>query len=57
MDEKIYFVDYEPEKCCKECNEIIHNHFDCPECKTIGAGTNITGPLNEYMEDVHKSTG
>jgi transcription elongation factor Elf1 len=21
-----------PEICCEQCNEIIHNHFDCPNC-------------------------
>lgn len=29
-----------PEICCEECNEVIHNHFDCPQCKTDYAGTN-----------------
>ena len=22
-----------PETCCDYCNEIIHNHMDCPICK------------------------
>ena len=27
------------EICCEECNEIIHNHFDCPACNQQYAGT------------------
>lgn len=27
------------EICCEVCNEIIHNHIDCPICKTNYAGT------------------
>lgn len=29
------------ELCCDECNDVIHNHFDCPACDTIFAGTNM----------------
>jgi len=29
------------ELCCEECNEIIHNHLDCPVCgKTNSASEN-----------------
>jgi hypothetical protein len=28
-----------PEYCCEICNDIIHNHFNCPACKTQYAGT------------------
>jgi hypothetical protein len=27
------------EICCKDCNEIIHNHIDCPVCKEQYVGT------------------
>ncbi len=27
------------EICCELCNEIIHNHIDCPVCKTDYAET------------------
>jgi len=27
------------EVCCDMCNEIIHNHIDCPVCKKEYAGT------------------
>lgn len=23
------------EICCDECNETIHNHFNCPVCNTV----------------------
>jgi hypothetical protein len=26
-------IDTYAEYCCEECNEIIHNHLDCPVCK------------------------
>jgi hypothetical protein len=27
------------ELCCEECNEVIHNHIDCPVCKDGYADT------------------
>src|SRR5690606_25777022 len=27
------------EICCEICGEVIHNHIDCPVCKTNYAGT------------------
>jgi hypothetical protein len=41
------------EICCDECNETIHNHFDCPVCKTsrgIGyQGTDQYCYLDNYV--------
>lgn len=37
-----------PEICCEFCNEVIHNHFDCPVCKNGFAPTNIYGNFDEY---------
>ena len=34
-----------PEICCELCNEVAHNHFDCPKCKTEYAGTDIYGEI------------
>jgi hypothetical protein len=27
------------EICCDNCNEVIHNHMDCPVCKRSDVGT------------------
>ena len=40
-----------PEICCEECNEIIHNHVDCPVCKTEYANTRSFGDI-EHGEEV-----
>jgi hypothetical protein len=29
------------EICCDYCNDVIHNHFDCPVCKEFNVGTSI----------------
>lgn len=36
-------IDFQPEICCDECYDIIHNHFNCPACKTKDASTSIYG--------------
>ena len=36
-----YKVELEVEMCCDECGEVVHNHFDCPICKTNSAPTSI----------------
>ena len=28
-----------PETCCEVCNEIVHNHIDCPICNKKYAST------------------
>ncbi len=38
------------EICCELCNDIIHNHIDCPICKTEFAPTNIYGSLYDETE-------
>lgn len=30
-----------PEICCEICNEVIHNHMDCPVCNTKYSDTNM----------------
>lgn len=30
-------VSYYSEICCRRCNEIAHNHFDCPVCELENA--------------------
>jgi hypothetical protein len=35
------------EECCEHCQEIIHNHFDCPECGTHYASTDVYESLYE----------
>lgn len=32
-------VHYVAEPCCRQCPDEIHNHFDCPACETLDAGT------------------
>lgn len=43
-------VNLYPEICCELCNEIIHNHFDCPVCKKGNEPTNIYGSLDSETE-------
>ncbi len=38
-----------PEICCEVCNEVIHNHVDCPVCKYKYAGTSEYGDIL-YMD-------
>ncbi len=33
------------EICCELCNEIIHNHLDCPACNKQYAGSKKFGEL------------
>jgi transcription elongation factor Elf1 len=40
------WVKYFAEICCDECNDVIHNHFDCPQCGTEYAGTDIYGEID-----------
>lgn len=35
------------EICCEVCNEIIHNHIDCPVCHKKYASTDCYGPVYE----------
>ena len=44
MKSKIY-----PEVCCEICNEVVHNHFDCPVCKCY-AGTDVYDYFDNYVE-------
>ena len=37
------------EDCCEVCNEVIHNHFDCPACKLVHAGTNAYTTVSEHL--------
>jgi len=39
-----------PENCCEVCGEIIHNHFDCPEC-----GVYASSDVYEALYDVPKN--
>lgn len=32
-------TEFYAEICCDYCNDVIHNHFDCPACKEEYAGT------------------
>lgn len=40
------------EICCEECNDIIHNHIDCPVCKNEYASTGNYGYI-EKTDDVY----
>ena len=43
-----------PEMCCDLCNEIIHNHFDCPECGQKNASTDAYGNIAEMPDEILK---
>jgi len=49
----VFETEFYPEICCDVCNEIIHNHFDCPICKTHYAGTSIYLDFN-YLDKNHE---
>lgn len=38
------------EMCCDECNDVVHNHFDCPVCISENAGTDVYDDIYEYDE-------
>jgi len=44
-------VNYSSEICCELCNEIIHNHFECPKCKKSNAGTSLYGQIDKLDID------
>ena len=37
------------ERCCDECNEIMHNHLDCPVCGQKYADSENYGDISEDM--------
>lgn len=52
-------VKYYSELCCDLCNDIIHNHFDCPACNKKYASTSAYHQIEEsdteiYCEDCGK---
>ena len=47
---KLYEIEFWPEICCDECNEVVHNHFDCPICKKQDASTSIYIAVHEEIE-------
>ncbi len=48
VGDKLTIEIYE-EVCCDMCNNIIHNHMDCPVCKKEYASTNRYNSM--YHED------
>jgi transposase-like protein len=44
-------LNFRPEECCEECNEISHTHFDCPACGTIDASTSVYGGGIDAVDD------
>lgn len=46
-------IDFFAEICCDMCNDVVHNHFDCPACKTEYAGTDAYGEIDgDYYNQV-----
>lgn len=43
----VFAIKLYSEVCCDMCNEIIHNHFDCPVCGEDYAGTSLFGEIYE----------
>lgn len=50
-------LEFYPEVCCEECNEVVHNHFDCPVCDSSGGfeGTSMFHIIDE--EYYHRGDG
>ena len=40
------------EICCDYCNEVIHNHFDCPVCKKEYAGTSMYHEIDPSWDEI-----
>ena len=49
--EKPNVVRIYPEICCGICNEVWHNHFDCPVCK-CQTGTDVYGNFDNEVTEV-----
>jgi hypothetical protein len=47
-----YALKIYPEECCEHCNEITHNHFDCPVCETKYASSDQYCDLSEVKAPV-----
>lgn len=45
--ENQYRIEVYPEGCCELCNEIVHNHLDCPACGVKNAPSEQYCNLNE----------
>lgn len=40
------------ELCCDECNDVIHNHFDCPACGKFFASTSAYGQIDDDDKEI-----
>jgi len=47
MKTKIY-----AEICCDECNEIIHNHFNCPACNENNTPSSVYWQLTNDDKEI-----
>jgi len=45
-------VEIYSEICCEECNSTIHNHMNCPVCKTSYASTDCYDELDSYYKEI-----
>lgn len=48
----VFPIEIYPERCCEVCDEIIHNHFDCPACEKNRAGSDAFGELEEEETEI-----
>ena len=44
-------IEIYPEICCDYCNDVIHNHMDCPVCNHQYAGTETYHDIIDWMEE------
>lgn len=51
IGDKFIDVQIHPEEHCEDCSEIIHNHIDCPVCKTEYSATDAYCDLNDYFDE------
>ena len=47
----VFELEFYGETCCDDCNDIIHNHIDCPVCEKKYAGTEQYSYV-EFNEEV-----
>lgn len=54
IGDKFTDVEIYGEECCEGCGQIIHNHIDCPVCKTEYSATDAYCDLNDWDDKLIK---
>jgi len=52
----VYTVDMFSEICCDECQEVVHNHMNCPACGKEDVGTDVFCGMWEHIAEEKNPT-